>query len=161
MRFFIDTEFNGFNGELLSIALVGEDGNVFYAVLEYHESDLTEWVKEHVYPYLHIGPDPHHHGIVHKCQDKLTVQQQLSTFLSQYPDGVEIIADWPEDITHLCQLMIVGPGYMIDTPMIMSFVVDRSLETESLVPHNAYYDALANRNAWLKFTRSIYLEKDN
>ena len=57
--------------------------------------------------------------------------------------------------------MIVGPGYMIDTPMIMSFVVDRSLETESLVPHNAYYDALANRNAWLKFTRSIYLEKDN
>ena len=34
MRYFLDTEFNGFAGALLSIALVPEEGEEFYAVLE-------------------------------------------------------------------------------------------------------------------------------
>lgn len=33
MRFFIDCEFNEFRGELISMALVAEDGREFYEVL--------------------------------------------------------------------------------------------------------------------------------
>ncbi len=37
MRYYIDTEFNGTGGQLLSLALVREDGLSFYEVLHAHE----------------------------------------------------------------------------------------------------------------------------
>ena len=50
MRYFLDTEYDGFGGALLSIALVPEDGGEeFYAVIE-HDGVRSEWVARHVIP---------------------------------------------------------------------------------------------------------------
>lgn len=49
MRYFLDTEFNGFGGGLISLALVREDGLPFYAIMhpDYmpiptHEAPFTD-----------------------------------------------------------------------------------------------------------------------
>ena len=52
MRYFLDCEFNGFDGPLIAIALVpeGEGLGDFYAVLPCHRP--LRWVAEHVMPVL-------------------------------------------------------------------------------------------------------------
>jgi hypothetical protein len=56
MRYFLDTEFNGFGGELISLALVPEHGDQeFYVVLPLPET-LHPWVERHVVPYLSSVP---------------------------------------------------------------------------------------------------------
>ena len=57
MKYFLDTEFNEFGGELISLALVREDGESIYLVYP----DLPEygaWVKEHVVPIIWSIPSP-------------------------------------------------------------------------------------------------------
>ena len=43
MRYFLDTEFNGFGGELLSLALVREDGASIY-LLYTVPGNIARWV---------------------------------------------------------------------------------------------------------------------
>ena len=50
MILFIDCEFNEFKGELISMALVSEDGKEFYEVLPC--KNPGDWVKENVLPIL-------------------------------------------------------------------------------------------------------------
>lgn len=133
MRLFLDTEFNGFNGELISIALVAEDGQYLYEVIE-HDNNYQPWVAEHVVPFL--GKHPITRG---RLQDKLQI------FLRQFVDGITITADWPEDIKHFCDLLIDVPGQMIDCPIFIA-EMDRSLApatVHSKQPHNALEDARA------------------
>ncbi|MEJ5976475.1 hypothetical protein WG901_07505 [Novosphingobium sp. PS1R-30] len=56
MRYFLDAEYNGFGGELISIALVPEDEATapFYAALVC--AAPTPWVAEHVLPMLDTMP---------------------------------------------------------------------------------------------------------
>ena len=50
MRYFLDTEFNGFGGELISLALVPEHGHdEYYAVLPLPD-ELHPWVERNVVP---------------------------------------------------------------------------------------------------------------
>ena len=66
----------------------------------------------------------------------------LCQFLSQF-DSAHIVADWPEDISHFCNALIVGPGMRIDTPPL-TLEVRRDLPNTadiSRVPHNALEDA--------------------
>ena len=58
MRYFLDTEFNGFGGVLISVALVPEhaDDEEFYVSLPLPD-DVEPWVAQHVVPYLrHVPP---------------------------------------------------------------------------------------------------------
>jgi hypothetical protein len=56
MRYFLDTEFNGFGGDLISLALVPEYGDrEYYAVLPLPE-ELHPWVARNVVPYLSSVP---------------------------------------------------------------------------------------------------------
>ena len=56
MRYFLDTEFNGFGGELLSLALVPERGaDEFYTTLTI-ERALVPWVERNVVPFLDHVP---------------------------------------------------------------------------------------------------------
>jgi hypothetical protein len=133
MRLWIDTEFNEFRGELISMALVDEDGREWYEVT-YCQSP-GPWVSEHVMPILGKAPI-----------SLIEVQMSLSMFLSRYKD-VHIVADWPEDIEHFLRLLIVGPGMRLDTPLL-TMEVRRDLDNTSatsLVPHNALEDAKALR----------------
>ena len=55
MRYFLDTEYNGWGGALLSLALVPEDGEELYLTLDWSGS-LEQWVERHVVPYLDMVP---------------------------------------------------------------------------------------------------------
>lgn len=128
MRIWIDTEFNEFKGELISMALVAEDGREWYEVT-YCENP-GDWVAKNVMPILNKDPIP-----------KIEMQTGLALFLSRYPSA-HIIADWPEDIAHFCNLLITGPGYRLDTPPL-TMEIRRDLDAMSLLPHNALEDARA------------------
>ncbi len=57
MRYFLDTEFDGVGGRLISLALVPEDGGEeFYAVIA-GDAEVP-WVERHVMPYLDMVPEP-------------------------------------------------------------------------------------------------------
>jgi len=130
MRMWIDTEFNEFKGELISMALVAEDGREWYEVIRC--MNPKPWVAEHVMP--HLGKTP--------LNNQLELSWSLCAFLSQF-DSVTIVSDWPEDIGYFCSALIIGPGQRIETPPT-TFVIDRGLNSEkSAIPHNALEDARA------------------
>lgn len=140
MRIWIDTEFNGFGGRLLSVALVAEDGSYLYEVLPLALQPCVDWVAENVIPQIFINPAG---GKIEHATSTGLVSHLLSNFLMKY-DHVEIIADWPDDIKYLMQLMILGPGIAITTQPVMTFTINRELNGTSRIPHHAYFDALAN-----------------
>ncbi len=130
MRLFIDCEYNGFGGELISMALVDEAGRSWYKATPF-SALVTPWVAEHVLPVM---------GNV----DVLPKQEfaaSLAEFLSLY-HWVHLVADWPEDVKHFCEALITGPGQRIDTPPL-TIEIRRDLDAASSVPHNALADAQA------------------
>ncbi len=143
MRIWIDTEFNGFNGELLSIALVAEDGTEFYEILMY-SSATDPWVAEHVMPVMNK-----HTGLgLRKPISRCRVTRLLQHFLMQF-ESIHVIADWPEDIAHFCRLLLTEvPGERINTPPLMMEIV--RFDAPSEVPHNALSDARGMREYDIK-----------
>lgn len=144
MRMWIDTEFNGFKGELISIAIVAEDGAEFYEILEFTDA-IDPWVMQHVIPVLnshHIEQgNPRGVQILKAEIPRWRVRQRLQSFLAGYP-VVNLIADWPEDIALFCRLLLTEtPGERIDTPYL-TMEITRN-DYASKVPHNALEDARA------------------
>jgi hypothetical protein len=133
VKLYIDTEFNSFGGELISMALAAEDGSSWYAAIT-PSAPLHPWVEEHVMPVLHIEQGT-----------RAELQASLAAYLARF-DTVHIVADWPEDIAHFCGILITGPGTRIDTPHT-TMEIDRGLDSgKSLCPHNALLDAVAIRH---------------
>lgn len=129
IRMWIDCEFNGFGGELISMALVAEDERDWYRVLPCDSPD--PWVSEHVMPILFRRP-------IQKARFARSLQDWLRPYSS-----VHVIADWPEDISHFCQSLVIGPGVRIDTPAL-TMEIRRDLDIiPSALPHNALADAWA------------------
>lgn len=144
MRYFLDCEYDGFGGPLLSFALVPEDGGEeFYAILA-HERPLTDWVERNVAPYLDHVPV----GL----QGPPLEREQAAILLSAWLAGlqeVEIVADWPEDIALFCSLLTVGNGRMVPVPQLsfkLMMLPGFSTARNSDVPHNALHDARSLRN---------------
>jgi hypothetical protein len=132
VRLWIDTEFNEFRGDLISLALVDEDGREFYEVVPC--ANPGNWVAANVMP------------ILNKPAISIEeLQRRLQNWLMHY-QSVHIVADWPEDIEHFCRVLIIGPGLRINTPPL-TMEVRRDLEGQSQLPHNALADAKANRIA--------------
>jgi hypothetical protein len=52
MKYYLDTEFNEFGGELISLALVREDGESLYLVYPEPKDGYGEWVKDNVVPII-------------------------------------------------------------------------------------------------------------
>ena len=119
MRLFLDTEFNGFNGKLLSFALVPEDESVekFYCELEMNDQ-LDPWVKENVVPHMILIPSSRS-----KFQDALT------RYLNEFKE-CRIVADWPDDIRHFCESLITGPGERLLIKTKITFELDLTIEYE-------------------------------
>ena len=138
-RLFLDTEFNGFGGQLLSVALVPEDDTkrTFYQELKVTE-DLHPWVKENVMPHMRMAP----------CSYEF-YQNQLANYLWKIGDCI-LVADWPDDIRYFCEALITGPGNRINVPNNIGLHLDFSIEYDSKVPHNALHDALAIREHYIK-----------
>jgi hypothetical protein len=143
MRYFMDTEFNGFGGALLSLALVPEDGEEFYVTLECADP-LHPWVERNVVPYLDSVP----FSLALPRLPRSEASHALAAYLALDPEP-EIVADWPDDISHFCQLLMTGPGKMVPVPPIQfRLMAFRSFSpaANSAVPHNALHDARALRD---------------
>ena len=144
VRYFLDTEYNGFGGALISLALVPEHGDdEFYAILKCPDPILP-WVERHVMPYLGTVPV----GLTHPALDRLDAAEALSAYLVG-DIAPEIVADWPEDIAHFCMLVLTKSGDMVHlAPTIFSLLRLPGFSTaaNSKVPHNALHDARALRD---------------
>lgn len=134
MRYFLDCEFNGFDGPLISIALVPElEGHGdFYAVLPCHRP--LRWVAEHVMPKLGAA-----------AQSRAEVVAGLAAYLAADAEPV-LVADWPEDIAHAAALLVfqgrrMVPNVRFDLINLPGFETAR----QSALPHNALADARALR----------------
>lgn len=143
MRYFLDTEFNGFGGALISLALVPEDGgDDYYVVLPLVEAPLP-WVERHVLPYLRSVPPTLYHEL-----DRVAAAHDLAAYLRTDPDP-EIVCDWPEDVALLCRLLQTGDGEIVDVASLrFHFLRTPGFSTarNSAVPHNALHDARALRD---------------
>jgi hypothetical protein len=135
MRYFVDCEFNGFGGPLISLAAVPEapDAPVFYAAT--YCVDPQDWVAEQVLPVLDIEP--------------LSIEAMagaFADFLEADPDPL-LVADWPEDIAHAAQLLAQGTRRLREGPVRFELMAVSNFSTDvlSAMPHNAREDARALR----------------
>ena len=142
MNYYLDTEFNGYRGELISLALVGEDGRSLYIVINDGVRETDEWVHHNVMPVIDASP----------AKPLEVTREEASLRLDVYfarDPAPHVIADWPVDIQHLCDLLITGPGTMIDIPGI-TFEVKRvdayPTTLDGMTQHNAWCDAMALRH---------------
>ena len=144
MRYFLDTEYDGFGGALLSLALVPEDGSEeFYVVID-HDAVTDAWVERNVVPYFDKVPTA--------LQGPRLSREAAADALAQWlahDEAPDLIADWPEDLAQLAMLLVTGPGRMKAVPSLtLRFVPLHGFSTaaNSAVPHNALHDARALRD---------------
>jgi len=142
MRYYLDTEFNGFGGALISLALIREDGASLYAVDGDFPGDIDPWVAANILPIITACPV----NIVYLGYG-YTFATEIGAFLLGDADPI-IVTDWPDDVRHFCQEIITGPGQMIALPSI-KFEVHRVDAYPTAIPgavqHNAWWDAMALR----------------
>jgi hypothetical protein len=143
MRYFLDTEYNGVGGELLSLALVPDDGDELYLTLA-ADQPIGEWVQKHVVPYLDMVPE--------QLSCPRLTRKDAAHALERYLGHDEqplIVADWPEDVAQFCNLLVTGPGDMVeirDLTFRLTPMSNFSTAANSKVPHNALHDARALRD---------------
>lgn len=143
LRYFLDTEYNGWGGALLSLALVPDDGEELYLTLAW-DGELEDWVQRNVVPYLDmVSP-----ALASPRLSRADAARTLAHYLAGDPDPL-IVADWPEDIAQLNMLLVTGPGIMAQVPGLrFQFMPLSGFSTaaNSKVPHNALHDARALRH---------------
>lgn len=143
LRYFLDTEYNGWGGALLSLALVPDDGEELYLTLDW-EGTLEQWVERNVVPYLDSVPQ----SLVSPRMSRADAARAVAHYLAGDRDPL-IVADWPEDIALFNALLVTGPGVMAEVPpMRFQFMPLSGFSTaaNSRVPHNALHDARALRD---------------
>lgn len=140
MRYFLDTEYNGSGGALISLALVPEYGDQeFYASLPLPDQ-IHPWVEQNVIPYLRHVPA----GVDHQLS-RLEAADHIAHYLAG-DDAPVIVADWPEDIALFCMLLLTGPGDMVAAGHLRFEMIPTpgfGTAKNSQVPHNALHDARA------------------
>jgi hypothetical protein len=143
VRYFLDTEYNGFGGELLSLALVPDNGDELYLTLRV-EATIKDWVQRHVVPYLDAVPEQ----LSCPRLSRHDAAHELERYLHHDREPL-IHADWPEDVSQFCDLMMTGEGKMVDIRHLtfrLRPMSNFSTAANSKVPHNALHDARALRD---------------
>jgi hypothetical protein len=143
-RFYIDCEFDGHNGALLSFGIVREDGYGMH--LRTLEECRDPWVQANVFPLL-----GKHNAELHAVVELNEVGRWLRAFLSETERPV-IVADSPVDIGRFCQAISTGDdgGWASTGYPQMTFEVHNvdcyPTDLPGAVQHNAYWDAMALRH---------------
>jgi hypothetical protein len=122
---------------------VPNEGDELYLTLKTDEP-IVDWVEQHVLPYLDHVPDQ----LACPRLSHADAADALEHYLRHDQEAV-IIADWPEDVAQFCNLMITGPGDMIDLRHLSFRLLplsNFSTAENSKVPHNALHDARALRD---------------
>lgn len=132
---YLDTEFNGFGGELISLALVSPEGEQFYMVREC-ESEVVPWVEENVIPVLGLCEEdrPATDSYFRLC---------FQDFIEQFKNPT-IVCDWHADASFFCS-MLEGEDYgsSLDFPFSLVVLKTPPGQPVSKRPHNALADAKA------------------
>lgn len=140
MRVFVDCEFNGFGGDLISMALVSEKGDEWYEVCwmpKAFESDV--WVWENVLPLLDkpaIG--------LHEFA------QSFGKFVTKLNPSI-VVADWPADLKHFYDMMC-GSSHQDVVRVSVGAELFLKADYVSPRPHNALADARALRDHYMQVT---------
>jgi hypothetical protein len=151
MRCFLDMEWNDWQGEDISLALVSERyGDDPLYLWNTPTKEPSAWVAEHVMRRLHAGTTA---GVpeVTRLRWGAVASAWVNRIHQKYNEPVTIVADWPDDIARFCRCLIVGPGTMVTVPPL-TFELAQGLPgtaQTSRYPHNALYDAVALRDAYL------------
>ena len=129
-RIAVDCEFNGFGGQLISMALVSEDGREWYAELPEPKA-WDMWCYEHVRPVLKFTPS-----------GRYGFRSSFFDFLDQFEEIV-IVADWYTDLVHFFETFGgKNHGESFHIPLKAELLPDMKF-LPSAVPHNALEDARA------------------
>lgn len=163
MKFFIDTEFmeDSRTIDLLSIAIVCEDGAELYLELDADTSKANEWVAENVLP--HLGKIP--------VSTREQARQQILDFIgTDNPEFWGYYADY--DWVAICQLF----GRMVDIPkgwpmycrdikQLCDSLGNPRLPDQGSTEHHALNDARWNRNVYYELMqgaedREMNIEKE-
>jgi hypothetical protein len=144
-RFYIDCEFDGHGGPLLSIAMVGEDGISLHVTVTGQDAS-DPWVRENVVPLL----DSHDADFIAECSP-YRVGSWLRMML-EHVDSPIIIADSPVDVGRFCAAISTGEdgGWASSDYPRMTFEVHNvdcyPTDLPGAVQHNAWWDAMALRH---------------
>ena len=151
VKFYVDCEFDGHGGPLLSIALVHEGGDSIHVRVA--EAQATDpWVIENVVPLL-----GRHDANWSAHVTANEVGETLRQFIG-FCDHPVIIADSPVDIGRFCQAISTGEdgGWCSTGYPQMTFEVHNvdcyPTDLSGAVQHNAYWDAMALRH---RLTESV------
>ena len=142
-RYFVDAEFNSFGGELISIALVRQDGKSISLVLGC--DDPHPWVAENVMPVLFSDP-------ASRKIARADLANELFAFL-RADLQIEFVCDWPDDIKYLCESLMTAPGEMVALPRATFQLVRCNAyptTVQGAIQHNCYWDAMALRDLFTK-----------
>lgn len=165
MRYFLDCEFDGFGGPLLSLALIREDNEAIYIIYQDQLDKVKDpWVKENVLPIIMNIPSPIP-GMAYWTNHE-TGAHIIAQLLHGDPDPV-IITDWPDDVAYFCKAIMTGPGMMVNIPGLKFEVrrvdawpsklteryeqrlkktpAEMGIGLQRPVQHNSYWDAQALR----------------
>ena len=144
MKYYMDCEFNGFGGELISMAFVNQyDRSFYYVNKNYKElgSAKDQWVNDNVITILFNSP---HTAIVDKLENlPFHIYAYLLDDMKEHPLP-HFIADWPDDIKYLCQSVLTGPGKMMPLNAFNCSIVrvdSYPNNIEGAYQHNAWWDA--------------------
>ena len=142
LRYYLDTEFNGFGGQLLSLALISSFGDSLYLVNSDPEP-LVPWVAENVWTIISDCPvDPVEAPLAEW-------PYHIAAFMRSVGTDAVIVTDWPDDIRYFCQSVITAPGEMIGIPSLrfsMMRINAYPTRLKGAVQHNAWWDAMALRH---------------
>ena len=161
MLVFLDTEFSDFaKPDLISLALVAEDGREFYAErTDYRQNECSAFVQEIVLPLLGRVPGA-------AC-DSAELALRLRTWFHALPEPSIIIFDYQTDWDLLAGAMPGRPLDSFATPLYLNgyaithpiFEQAQNLTyTQAWPPHHALADARALRagyRAWRGFMARI------
>jgi hypothetical protein len=144
---YCDFEFNSYQGEVMSVGLVKENGEALYNVFPKPLKPINSWVAKNVVPYLDSGT-PSGVWPLHLSVGRF--QNLLQEYLQKEEGEIRIVTDWPDDVKYLSELLITGPGTMVNVPGIVFEVkrVDAYTDVKPLngaVQHHALWDALQLR----------------
>ena len=144
MRYFIDCEFDGHNGPLLSMALVRGPRDSLMIVTG--DTALDPWVAENVLPIMHA--DNAEQTVFSSAN---AAGRHILEFIGDDLAPV-IIADSPVDIARFCQALSTGDngGWASTWYPLMKFEVHNvecyPTDLPGAVQHNAWWDAMALRH---------------
>ena len=161
MLIFLDTEFTKFSyPDLISLALVAEDGREFYAErTDYRQNECSAFVQETVLPLLGRVPGA-------ACTSK-ELTDRVRAWFAALPEPATIVFDYETDWHLLAQAMPGRPlenfaeqlyldGHTIGHPIFEG--AQNLIYTQDWPPHHALADAralMSGYRAWRGFMAKI------